>query len=644
MPKKTKEEKAAAKAKAQAAKAARLEKKKAEEAGVSVEDYRASVLSEAAGGESKAGESKGDAGSKAASDVVQEASITGVLTSRPDSRDVQITGFAISLYGKPIIEDGELRLNHGRRYGLIGQNGSGKSTLLSAIAAREIPIPDFIDIWHLHTEAEPSELTAMTSVTKVVTDQVAKIEAQMEKLMEEEPESPVLEVLMDRLDRMDLETLEARAGELLFGLGFPPEMMHRMTKDMSGGWRMRVALAQALLVQPQILLLDEPTNHLDLQACIWLEDTLAKYDKTLVVISHSADFLDAVCTNIMELTQQQKLDYYGGNFSTYVKTRTENRVNQLKRYRKEQDDIARLQHFIRTCGTYSNLVKQAQSKQKIIDKMTEAGLTDAPIEDPHYAFNFPECAHIPPPVMCCKKVSFSYSGLEKDYLYTDLDFGIDLDSRVALVGPNGAGKSTLLKLMIGELRACEGEMTRHSHLRIAYYNQHSEAQLDLDLSPIGFLQKTFPDGITTMAGKQKCDVDDWRQVLGRYGITGHRQTDIMRTMSDGLKTRVVFCLMGLQNPHILLLDEPTNHLDMECIQSLADAIKAFPGGMVLVSHDFRLLSQVAEEIWVCDNKTVTKWTDAGGIRSYKAALRKDGEKKLARFIKQQKTTTKKAVA
>ena len=242
--------------------------------------------------------------------------------------------------------------------------------------------------------------------------------------------------------------------------------------------------------------------------------------------------------------------------------------------------------------------------------------------------------------MACKDVSFAYSGKAEDYLYQHLEFGIDLDSRVALVGPNGAGKSTLLKLMIGELMPTEGDLIRHAKLRIAYYNQHSEAQLDLTMSPIEFMQFSFPDGVVLGFGsnaKVRPDVEQWRSVLGRYGITGARQTDPMGTMSDGLKTRVVFCFMGLQNPHILLLDEPTNHLDMECIQSLADAIIAFPGGMVLVSHDFRLLSQVAQEIWVCDNKTVSIWRDEGGIRSYKDALRATGEKQLKKFLKSQKS-------
>ena len=221
-----------------------------------------------------------------------------------------------------------------------------------------------------------------------------------------------------------------------------------------------------------------------------------------------------------------------------------------------------------------------------------------------------------------------YTGKKEDYLYTDLEFGIDQDSRIALVGPNGVGKSTLLKLLIGQIQPVEGSIGRHSHLRFSYYNQHSEDQLDLSLSPIEFMMKTFPKGIVVAGEKDRkqLDVKGWRPILGKFGITGERQRAPMYTMSDGLRTRVVFALLSLSNPHILLLDEPTNHLDMECIDSLAEAINHFEGGLVLVSHDFRLIKQVAKEIWVCDNKTITPWK--GGIKSYKEALRKQGEEDM----------------
>ena len=387
MPKKTAAEKKAAAEERKRKAAARKLAREAKKRGITVEELQAEM-------EATSIRDKAAAGPEVA-DVIKQAFITGVLSSRPDSRDIEISHFSISLYGKELVNDATLKLNFGRRYGLIGQNGSGKSTMLWAIASREIPIPDHCDIWHLHEEAKPSDLSAFEAVKQVVTAKADRLEAQMEKMMEEDPENPVIEALMDDIDKLDIVTLDSRVGSLLFGLGFKPDMMQKATKDMSGGWRMRVALAQALLVQPTLLLLDEPTNHLDLGACIWLEDYLSRYPKILLVISHSASFLNTVCTNIMELNQDQVLEYYGGNYETYCRTREENRTNQLKRHKKEQEDIARLLNFIRTCGTYSNLVKQAQSKQKIIDKMREAGLTPKPKPDPKYNFKFPDCPKLP---------------------------------------------------------------------------------------------------------------------------------------------------------------------------------------------------------------------------------------------------------
>eukprot|EP00932_Pfiesteria_piscicida_P010266 SRR837773.21165.p2 GENE.SRR837773.21165~~SRR837773.21165.p2 ORF type:complete len:592 (+),score=339.68 SRR837773.21165:156-1778(+) len=525
------------------------------------------------------------------------------------------------MFGKELIQDTTIVINHGRRYGLIGANGSGKTTLLACLAARELPIPDHIDIWHVHREADPSDDTALQSVIDVAAKEYARVEELIQKLCEEDPEenAEIMEALGDKLDKMSPELFEAEAGSLLHGLGFTEAMMHKATKDMSGGWRMRVALAQALFKRPTLLILDEPTNHLDLGACVWLEEYLAGYPTTIIMTSHSEDFMNGVCTEIMQLTVDQKLVYWGGNYAAYVKTRAETEVNQLKAYEKEQTDIKHLEEFIRSCGTYSNLRKQADSKQKIIDKMKEKGLTEKPKADPKYVFRFPDSEKLPPPVLAFNEVSFSYSGKREDYLYSKVSFGIDLDSRVALVGPNGAGKSTLLKLMRGELEPVEGEVKRHNHLRIGVYNQHSAEILPEDKSPLEFLQEKYADGVTTVEGTKKLEVDQWRQKLGKYGVTGELQTRKMGTMSDGQKARVVFTLISLVNPHVLLLDEPTNHLDMQCIDALADAIKAFSGGTVLVSHDFRLIEQAAEEIWVCD-KGVEVWK--GDIKAYKKHLSK----------------------
>lgn len=559
--------------------------------------------------------------------VLESATVTGVRTSRPDCRDLKVEQFSIINFGRHLVKDTLLELNFGRRYGLIGQNGSGKSTMLAGIAAREIDIPEHVDIWFLDREAEPSENSAIKSVVDVVAAEYQRLEELTMKLMEEDAEknSDLIGDIGEKLDKMEPETFEPRACELLHGLGFSEAMMKKATKDMSGGWRMRVALAQALFVQPTLLILDEPTNHLDLGACVWLEEYLKNWPSTLLLTSHSEDFLNGVCTNIMQLTVNGELVTWAGNYDMYVKTRAEHEKNQLTKYKKEQDDIQHLQEFIRSCGTFSNLRKQADSKQKIIDKMVEAGLATKPVPDPTYEYTFPESEKISPPVLAFHDVSFSYSGKKEDYLYKNLEFGVDLDSRVALVGPNGAGKSTLLKLMRDELAPCEGTINRNGKLRIGQYNQHSEEVLDLEKDPLTFLKEKYVEGIATTSGVRKLEEPEWRAKLGCFGVTGEYQTRPMKTMSGGLRTRVVMLLIALTNPHILLLDEPTNHLDMQCIDSLANAINKFSGGLVLVSHDFRLIGQVAKEIWVCD-KAVMKWE--GDIQSYKRHLKKQVMRKF----------------
>ncbi|KAG0276690.1 hypothetical protein BGZ95_007176 [Linnemannia exigua] len=540
-------------------------------------------------------------------------SSTGVLTSQPLSRDIKIESFSLRFHGRELISNTDIDLNFGRRYGLIGANGSGKSTFLECLAAREVPIPEHIDIYLLQEEAAPSDMNAIEAVVTEAKHEVERLEKQVEDMLAEidGADNPLLDDIYERIEELDPSTFDTRAATLLHGLGFMKKDMLKATKDMSGGWRMRVALAKALFVKPTLLLLDEPTNHLDLEACVWLEDYLSKYDRILIIISHSQDFLNGVCTNIMNLNHKRKLINYGGNYDTYVKTRAELEVNQMKAYVKQQEEIAHIKKFIASAGTYANLVRQAKSKQKIIDKMEAAGLIEKVDPPLLFKFKFSDTDKLPPPVLAFDEVAFAYSGEMKDALYKGVNLGIDMDSRVALVGPNGAGKSTLLKLMTGELSATQGRVQRHMQLKLGKYNQHSADQLDMELSPIDYLRRRFPE--------MQQDTDFWRQTIGKYGLTGSHQTSPIGHLSHGLQTRLVFAELALSRPHMLLLDEPTNHLDMESIDALAEAIKTFTGGVVLVSHDFRLLKEVADHIIVVD-KGVSVF--GGTIAEYKKILQK----------------------
>lgn len=544
---------------------------------------------------------------------------TGTSAVHARSRDIKMANFSITFFGSELLQDTTLELNCGRRYGLIGLNGCGKSSLLSVLGNREVPIPDHIDIFHLTREIPASTKSALECVMEVDEERL-KLERLADELAtkeDDESQDQLMDVY-ERLDDMAADLAEVKAARILHGLGFTKEMQAKQAKDFSGGWRMRIALARALFVKPHLLLLDEPTNHLDLEACVWLEEELAQYKRILVLISHSQDFLNGVCTNICHFNQKQ-LKYYTGNYEQFIRTRMELLENQSKQYNWEQDQIAHMKNYIARFGHGSaKLARQAQSKEKTLAKMVAQGLTERVVDDKTLNFSFPSCGTIPPPVIMVQNVSFRYND-ETPWIYKNLEFGIDLDTRLALVGPNGAGKSTLLKLLYGDLQSTTGMIRKNSHLRIARYHQHLHELLDLDASPIDYMMSAFPHI------KER---EDMRKIIGRYGLTGRQQVCPIRQLSDGQRCRVVFAWLAQQTPHLLLFDEPTNHLDMETIDALAEAINDFDGGMVLVSHDFRLISQVAEEIWICENEKVTKWT--GGILAYKDHLKTKIVKEIER--------------
>ncbi|THZ44858.1 hypothetical protein D6C90_04660 [Aureobasidium pullulans] len=545
-------------------------------------------------------------------DGISDRVTTGVLASQEASRDVKITSASLVFHGKVLFNDTTIEVNYGRRYGLLGENGCGKSTLLKAINAREFPFPDHIDIYLLNEGAPLTDLGALEWVVRQAEEELARLEKLVETILEEHgPEDPRLEEIYERMDGMDPSTFQTRASLILTGLGFNKKTIHKKTRDMSGGWRMRVALAKALFVKPSLLLLDDPTAHLDLEACVWLEEYMKKWDRTLILVSHSMDFLNGVCTTMIDMRQKQLL-YYGGNYDSYAKTRTEQEVNQQKAYEKQQDEIKHIKKFIASAGTYANLVRQAKSRQKILDKMEADGFIQPVHQDRVFSFRFADVEKLPPPVLSLDDVTFSYSGNTEDNLYEHLDFGVDMDSRTALVGPNGVGKSTLLNIFTGKLRPTSGVVSRHTHLKLGVYSQHSAEQLILTKSSLDFVRDKFPH--------VSQDLQYWRQQLGKYGLTGEAQTALMGTLSEGQKSRIVFALLAIESPNMILLDEPTNGLDIPTIDSLADAINAFSGGVVVVSHDFRLLDKIAKDIMVCEHKTVRRWE--GSIGEYKNYLRK----------------------
>ncbi|KAI4322305.1 hypothetical protein L6164_022013 [Bauhinia variegata] len=585
-------------------------KKKAAQKKAAAAAKRGGKAAAAAAASSKAAEAQ-KAADKLANGIgeiqISDRTCTGVLCSHPLSRDIRIESLSVTFHGHDLIVDSELELNYGRRYGLLGLNGCGKSTLLTAIGCRELPIPEHMDIYHLSREIEASDMSALEAVISCDEERL-RLEKEVETLAaQDDGGGEALDRVYERLEAIDASTAEKRAAEILYGLGFNKQMQAKKTRDFSGGWRMRIALARALFMNPTILLLDEPTNHLDLEACVWLEENLKKFERILVVVSHSQDFLNGVCTNIIHM-QNKKLKLYTGNYDQYVQTRSELEENQMKQYKWEQEQIASMKEYIARFGHGSaKLARQAQSKEKTLAKMERGGLTEKVIKDKVLVFRFVDVGKLPPPVLQFVEVTFGYT--PDNLIYKNLDFGVDLDSRIALVGPNGAGKSTLLKLMTGDLAPIDGMVRRHNHLRIAQFHQHLAEKLDLEMPALQYMIKEYPGN----------EEERMRAAIGRFGLTGKAQVMPMKNLSDGQRSRVIFAWLAWRQPHLLLLDEPTNHLDIETIDSLAEALNEWDGGMVLVSHDFRLINQVAHEIWVCADQTVTRWE--GDIMDFKAHLK-----------------------
>ena len=545
------------------------------------------------------------------------------------SLDLRIDGIRMCAGKQELLDNAVLALNQGFKYGLVGRNGVGKTTLLRHLAEGLIPLPRHLHTVHVEQELEGDGRTPLQAVLQADGERewlLATEQTLVDGDEETEKELGItLNEVYERLEELDSDNAEARAAQLLSGLGFDGDMQGKPTREYSGGWRMRIALARALFVKPDLLLLDEPTNHLDVHALTWLEFFLAAWEKTVLIVSHDRGFLNKVTAYTIFLNGK-RLRYYGGNYDTYLRVRAEHRAAHAAHQKQNERRQAHLKQFISRFGHGAkNMAKQAQSRMKMLQKLQDEPC-EVDFDDPYLRLDFPCGGHLPPPCITVQDVSFGYpiDGEPLRVLYEKCDFGLDCDSRVAIVGPNGAGKSTFLRLLTGELEPTDGHVGRHSKLVVAKFTQHHIEMFDCEKNALNHMRDLTHDGVST---------EEARKYLGRFGLSGDLALNPIRVLSGGQKSRLAFAELAWRSPHILLLDEPTNHLDLETIEALAMALNQFDGGVVFVSHDERLIEMVADELWVVDKGeggkpgTVTVWH--GSFEEYKAHLEREFvEKKL----------------
>jgi len=552
----------------------------------------------------------------------EDVSERKVVKDRPISNDINVHKFNIFAGGNPLFKEATIQLIPGRRYGLVGVNGSGKSTLLHALANEEDDFenqfPEHIsrDNLLVQQEAPADDKTTMETVisadwrrTKLMAER-DKIEKMTDEERDEHAER--LNEIYEELHDIGADSAEARASAILSGLQFLEEQKTWPTKSFSGGWRMRISIAMALFRRPRFLMLDEPTNHLDLHALIWLEDYLQRGNdkQILIIVSHDRDFLTTCTTDILHIFNK-KLNHYVGNYDVYEKVSKTKMEEYNAAYEKQQKRLAALKkegkittNVTKDSGRESKSKKDQKkllAKENKVKNISEDADADDLLERPELnkmSIIFQSAGELPMPVVKVEDVTFGYPG--KPALFEKINFGLNLDSRVALVGANGTGKSTLLKLVTEELTPREGMVTLNRKLRTGLYTQHSVDQLEFGITPVEYIQKQVPE----------MNYQAIRNMLGKFGLPGDKAVQKIETLSGGQKARVVFVEMGLRRCHILLLDEPTNHLDLETIDVLTSALNKFEGGMLVITHNISLIQEVVNEIWVVDeDKSVTVFED-----------------------------------